>query len=306
MNAVKKLLNKYKDKNCLIFFDKLIYRIGDKNLPAMAGSLTFFTMLSIFPFIIAFLNIISFVEVFDQQSIVELLKVLPEDIYKVIDNLITQLTKSSSTGLLSISLFLGILSASSGVKQLIININKAYGIVDDRNYFFKRLIAAVFTLLLIVMIILVSLTQLVGRTLVVKILNYFEVNGSNINTVTGLLNYTVPIIYMFILFVMLYYLSLNKKIRRHLNIFKVLPGAIFSTIGLNLFTGLFGIYLQNFAKYSVTYGSLGSIFALLTWGYFMSYTMLIGGEINGILFSMKNFKTQNLSPRYESVLFREP
>lgn len=305
MKAVEKLLDKYKNSPLMIFIDKLLFRIGDKNLPAMAGSLTFFTILSIFPFIIAFLNIISFVEIFNQSEFVNFMKVLPEEIYSIIAEFISHLNKASSTGLLSVSLILGIFSASSGVKQLIININYAYGIKDNRNYFLRRLIAAVFTLLLMVMIILISITSVVGEMAITKAILFLQIDASNFYNVFKALRNLVPIAYMLIIFIMMYYFTLNKNIRRNIKITEVLPGAIFTTIGQNLFSALFGVYLQNFAKYSVTYGSLGSIFAFLTWSYFMSYTMLIGSEINGVLYSMKYFKTQNLHPRYESVFFKK-
>lgn len=304
MKAIERLLDKYKNNPILVFFDKLFFRIGNKNLPAMAGSLTFFSILSIFPFIIAFLNIISFVEIFNQAEIVNLIKVLPEEIYSIIESFITQLNRTSSTGLLSISLILGIFSASSGVKQLLLNINKAYGIKDDRNYFFKRLISAIFTLLLMVMLILISVTSIVGEMVITKTLDFFKVDASNFYNVLRAMRNLIPIAYMLIIYIVMYYFTLNKKIKRNLKVLEVVPGAVFTTIGQNLFSTLFGVYLQNFAKYSVTYGSLGSIFAFLTWSYFMSYTMLIGAEINGVLYSMKYFKTQNLHPRYESVFYK--
>ena len=156
-----------------------------------------------------------------------------------------------------------------------------------------------------VMIILISITSVVGEMAITKAILFLQIDASNFYNVFKALRNLVPIAYMLIIFIVMYYFTLNKNIRRNIKITEVLPGAIFTTIGQNLFSALFGVYLQNFAKYSVTYGSLGSIFAFLTWSYFMSYTMLIGSEINGVLYSMKYFKTQNLHPRYESVFFKK-
>ncbi len=64
----------------------------------------------------------------------------------------------------------------------------------------------------------------------------------------------------------------------------VIPGAALAT-GLWLAaTALFGWYLQNYADYSIIYGSLGVSIALLVWMYLISLVVLIGSEFNAMLF----------------------
>ena len=64
----------------------------------------------------------------------------------------------------------------------------------------------------------------------------------------------------------------------------VLPGATLATGMWFLVTMLFGWYLQNYADYSVIYGSLGVAIALLVWMYLISLVILIGAEFNAMLF----------------------
>jgi membrane protein len=47
---------------------------------------------------------------------------------------------------------------------------------------------------------------------------------------------------------------------------------------------LFGWYLQNYADYSIIYGSLGIGIALLVWMYMISLIILVGAEFNAMLF----------------------
>jgi len=49
-------------------------------------------------------------------------------------------------------------------------------------------------------------------------------------------------------------------------------------------TALFGWYLQNYADYSVIYGSLGAAIVLLVWMYMISLVILVGAEFNAMLF----------------------
>jgi len=64
----------------------------------------------------------------------------------------------------------------------------------------------------------------------------------------------------------------------------VLPGATLATVMWFLSTALFGWYLQNYADYSVMYGSLGAAIALLVWMYMISLIILVGAEFNAMLF----------------------
>ena len=48
-------------------------------------------------------------------------------------------------------------------------------------------------------------------------------------------------------------------------------------------SGLFGFYTANFARYSKTYGSLGSIVVVLLWLYLSAFAVLIGAEVDGAI-----------------------
>ncbi|HYA22645.1 MAG TPA: YihY/virulence factor BrkB family protein [Terriglobales bacterium] len=64
----------------------------------------------------------------------------------------------------------------------------------------------------------------------------------------------------------------------------VLPGATMATVLWFVATALFGWYLQNYADYSVIYGSLGAAIVLLVWMYMISLVILVGAEFNAMLF----------------------
>jgi len=64
----------------------------------------------------------------------------------------------------------------------------------------------------------------------------------------------------------------------------VLPGATLATAMWFGATLIFGWYLQNYADYSIIYGSLGFGIALLVWMYMISLVILVGAEFNAMLF----------------------
>ncbi len=68
-------------------------------------------------------------------------------------------------------------------------------------------------------------------------------------------------------------------VRRH-SLKSQLPGAMFSTLGWIVFSGLFSIYFNNFSNYSYMYGSLTAVVVLMLWLYICICILLIGAELN--------------------------
>jgi len=65
---------------------------------------------------------------------------------------------------------------------------------------------------------------------------------------------------------------------------RVMPGAIAATIAWFPATLAFGFYVTRIANYSRFYGSFGAGIATLGWLYITSFSVLLGAELNGVLF----------------------
>ena len=50
---------------------------------------------------------------------------------------------------------------------------------------------------------------------------------------------------------------------------------------------LYASYVQNFANYSLLYGSIGTVIALLIWLYMTAITLIMGAELNATLMSLR-------------------
>jgi membrane protein len=64
----------------------------------------------------------------------------------------------------------------------------------------------------------------------------------------------------------------------------VLPGAFTATLLWFPVTLAFGIYVTRVADYTVIYGSLGTGIATLVWLYLTSFSVLLGAQLNGVLY----------------------
>ena len=60
----------------------------------------------------------------------------------------------------------------------------------------------------------------------------------------------------------------------------VLPGAIFASISIIIFTVFYAIYVANIANYDILYGAFASIVALMLWFYFIAWMLCIGMMFN--------------------------
>jgi membrane protein len=60
----------------------------------------------------------------------------------------------------------------------------------------------------------------------------------------------------------------------------ITPGSLFTAATWVLLTVLFGFYVTSVTDYEATYGSLGTMMALLTWMYLSAYVLVIGAELN--------------------------
>jgi membrane protein len=65
---------------------------------------------------------------------------------------------------------------------------------------------------------------------------------------------------------------------------RVAPGAITATLLWFPITLAYGVYVTRLADYSIIYGSLGTAIATLVWLYLTSFSVLLGAQLNGVLY----------------------
>lgn len=269
-------LLKYKP---IIFIDNIIYRIGEDNVFALGAQLSYFLILSIFPFLIVLLNIISYTSLVDFEVVNDAIRYLPIDIQYIITSFIDDIVRSSSQSLLSIAAFVGIWTASSGLTPVIRAINRAYDYDETRSFLKLKLMSIVFTIALLILLLIVFITLVFGEILGRKLFEMFGI-GELFLTIWSFMRFIIPILFMIYIFALLYKFSPCVENRKSIRLVSTLLGGIFTTIGWIITSLAFSYYVSNFGKYSTTYGSVGGVIVLLVWLYLSSIIIILGGEIN--------------------------
>lgn len=283
---MKSFLGKIKNKILVVFIDQLLYRFAKHNVVWSGASLTYFLILSLFPFLIVLLNILSYTSLVRERAVLDMLQFLPLDIQSIIEGFLNDLSSSSSQGLLSVAAFVGLWTASSGVKAIIKAINLAYDYAENRHFLKLRGLSVLFTIALLLMITLVMISLILGPVLGRMLFERFGY-GDSFTSLWNYLRYIIPLIYMILIFALLYKFSPNIGKNLRIPIREVLPGAVFTTIAWVSLSLLLSYYVSNFGKYAITYGSLGGVIVLLIWMYYSSIVIVLGGEINATLEDMR-------------------
>lgn len=264
------------------FFSYLIYRIGKDDASGLSAQLSYYFMLSLFPMLLFLLSIVPVVGV-EQSTIRDMIKEhVPPDYAGQVSSIIGDIMSNASGSILSVGLILALWSASNGMTAIMNSFNVAYDVEDSRNFIVSKLFSVLFTLAMIIVLPIALILPTFGEQIGSLLFGPLGL-GDQIKWIFNLVRVVLPLIIIFIAFMVLYTLAPNVKIKMK----SVIPGAIFATIVFLGGSFLFGIYISNFANYSKTYGSIAGIIILMLWLYITGFIIIIGAEINAIIHQRK-------------------
>ncbi len=283
-----------------MFIYILIKKLDDDEIVALSAQLSYSFVLAFFPFFIFLMTVIGFLRLDSQQVLIFLETLLPDEVYFLIQNIVKFVIDSREGSLLSLSLFLSIWSSSAGFRGVMRGLNKAYNVIDTRNYIIKIILSIVYTIglvfLIILMLILVVFGGVIGDVFVKFFVDYVDVNI--VLNSWYVIRYSFVIILMVVVFAIIYYyvpVVKNKKLS------KVIPGAIFTTFSWIGISMGFTYYVNNLSNYSALYGSIGAVIVLMIWLFLTSMMILLGGEINAII-SSKSLEALKMNNNKRKIL----
>jgi membrane protein len=244
-------------------------KVGD-----VAGSLTFFGVLALFPFLIFLVSLASVIidPARAQVLIEELAQVAPREVVSILGQRLEALAVSNSVGLLTAGAVGAIWIASGGVVSLMRALNTAYGVEETRPFWKVRGVAVLSTLAAALLSIAAAVLAVVTPVIANKL-------GGPFPTLVTWLRLPLAGVMMMFLWALLYYALPNVK-----QSFKfITPGSVVGVIIWVLASWGFSQYVANFGKYDANYGALGGVIVLLMWMWITAQVILLGAEINAIL-----------------------
>lgn len=250
---------------------------GDDNIYMLAGSVAFFAFLAVFPSLIALLTVFGLVADPEQATrrIGEYTSALPQAFQGMVSEQLAAVAggQGSSLGFgLVVSLFIALWLASTGTRNLISAVNRAYGEPESRGFLRLGALALGLTLCgAVFMLLALALVAVAPAVL----------HGLDVGPV-GLV---VAQVVRWLLLVVLIVAALAVVYRVAPD--RVAPRFRWVSVGSVTATGLwllgsvvFNLYVTNFDSYNKIYGALAGVVVLLLWLYLTSYVVLLGAEIN--------------------------
>jgi membrane protein len=272
-------MDRNRENNRLIRYgQELVDRFIKDDVSGMSAQLAYYFLLSIFPFFIFAFTLIGYLPI-STENVLSIIEVIaPEKVTELLRENVHSFLHTKRGWLLFLSLAGTLWTSSSAIHAIIVALNRAYGVPDERSYLMSRLMAILFTIGMVLAIFITLLLPVFGKTIEVFFTSRMHVPDS-ILLVWSLLRWVVSLLFLISLFAFLYYFApsccVNWKV--------AIIGAVFAALGWLAVSYGFSYYVNNFANYSITYGSLGGVIILMIWFYLSAMILILGGQINAMI-----------------------
>jgi membrane protein len=256
------------------FFTALKNEWKNDNVSLVAGALTFFAVLALFPFLL-FLVALAGLIIDPKQAealVQELGRVAPEAVTQIVGQRLHDLATSNSVGLLTVGGLGAIWAASNGIVKLMEVFNTAYDVKESRPFWKVRGLAILMTLAAAVLSIVAALGM-------VAVPAFAKMLGEPLGTVVLVLRWPVAGLLIMFVWALLYYFCPDVK----QNFRFITPGSVVGVIIWLVASWGFSLYVRNFGNYDATYGALGGVIVMLLWMWISAQVLMLGAEINAIL-----------------------
>lgn len=252
--------------------------VTEDHVGAYAAQSAYFFMLCMIPIILLLITMVQYTPVTKADVMTAVIQVFPTSVDSMITSIVNQVYNQSS-GIIPITVVVALWSAGKGVLAMTSGLNCVYKCNETRNYIFLRIRATIYTVMFILVIIFLLVLSVFGNTLNIFIAAHVPILKNLADRLIAMRTIITPIVLM--VFCLLIYKFLpNRKDKLR----KQLPGAVFAAIGWMIVSWIFSVYVDIFKGFSDMYGSLTTIVLIMLWMYFCMYCILLGGELNMMMY----------------------
>ncbi|HEY8666803.1 MAG TPA: YihY/virulence factor BrkB family protein, partial [Tepidisphaeraceae bacterium] len=156
-------------------------------------------------------------------------------------------------------------------------LDKCYEVVKFRPFYLQRFIAIVMTIVVaVLMILVVTLLPVAGLLKAWMLGKGFLQEGDFLLIAFDVVRWLLSLLLMFTMLSLIYFWgpSIRQKWQ------SITPGAVFCVVVWIVLGLAFRFYINKFAHYEKTYGTVGGVAVLLLFFYIDAVVLLIGAEIN--------------------------
>lgn len=260
---------------------QLAVNLYDHDVGKRAAALAYNMLFAMFPFLIFISNLLGLLELNVDSIVMRLLPVLPRDVVELAGSYLNYVSENSSPVLLWFSLVFTVVFPLRVAHGLMDDVRSAYQLGKPKNPFRYALRQLFLTLILLIVFVLTLVLSTLGRRVLkfaeewLPVMDSFRIPDF-LYTLWHYLRFALAYLFMFGAVGTLYVFAQDER----QPIRCVLPGVICASASWLILSVAFSFYVENFANYSIIYGTLGAVIVLLLWLYMTAMVLIIGAEIN--------------------------
>ncbi|MCW3149101.1 YihY/virulence factor BrkB family protein [Stutzerimonas stutzeri] len=258
---------------------RTLKEFSNDDMSTYASALAYRALFSLFPFLLflmallGFLNLSNFFAWLREQAALALPAMAMEQVNPVIDQL-----QEQKSGLLSVGILVALWTASAGFRSLMNAMNRAYDVREGRPGWKLTLLSLLYTVGTAVVLLSSAGLMIVGPQVMEWLADMVGLKETVV-LLWAWLRWPVVVFLMMLLVAVLYYVSPDVEQEFRF----ITPGSVLAVIVWIAASVGFGIYVQSFADYNATYGSIGAIIVLLLYFYISAAVLLLGAELNAVI-----------------------
>ncbi len=269
-------------------------RIDQDDVFGRAAQLSYYFVLAMFPLLIFLSTLLGYFFAAEQDLYFRLIQylggVMPVPAFELLHGTLEEITKNAGTGKLTLGLVLTLWTASAGMEAIIEGLNVAYAVPEVRSRLLRRLVAIALTIALGGLVAAALFLILASNAVATMVGRYLPVLG-RMGQWSTVPQWIIGLCFLLLALSLIFRFAPNL---RHARWEGNLPGAVLTLILWVLASGCLRLYLSTFETFNRTYGSLGAVIVLLIWLYFSGAAILIGGELNSVIWQAVLVKRQEV------------
>ncbi len=264
------------------FFLRKFFRLFFQNhLMQSAAEMAFFCIFAFFPLLMVLHASFSIALVDVQLDLPFLQNLLPKEIVNLLDSYINQIQGNSDVSFLILGGFLTIYTLTNFMRSTKRSIRNIY---HSHGYGFalaEWIVSLIFALLFLVLFIILLILLIMSGQILGIIESLFP--WLNISILKSVFRYIFTGIVVYTIITLFYLWIPNIPVRLQ----DIFPGTLFTSVFWVFISFIFAFYMNNFAHYSIIYGSIGAFIMLLLWIYISCIIILSGALINYTIYAKK-------------------
>ena len=253
-------------------------RTMDDHLGAYAATCAYFVMISFVPFVMLFAGITALLEMDTNSLLSALMGVVPSGLSGYVKTVIGEV-QSKSYAFLSMSGILLVWSAAKLIHAITNGLNVISKVKETRGWFYLRIRSMFFVVLFVAAVVVVLIFSIQSQA----IRRDLEQNSAQIAGILGFFIHFRVLVGFFalvVIFMCLYKFLPNCKY----SFYSQFPGALIASLIWEFFSFILSVYYSNNRSFNTLYGSITSIILTMIWLYFCMFFLLIGAEVNRVIY----------------------